>query len=93
MMQTFWDSIFNQNGSTLEEFVKVFLNLYQDGSWDEDFLQQQFWSGLEDPLAQILLLDDLDLPFIKFINRTLWVCGSSLTVEDVMPAQPETIHV
>ncbi|XDV39039.1 hypothetical protein PO909_008334 [Leuciscus waleckii] len=80
-----------QGDQTLEEYVEFYLVLFQDVSWfqdvnwDEENLKMQFLRGLEDPLAQILLLDDIDLPLIKFIDRTLWVCGSSLTVGDVQP--------
>ena len=82
--------LFNQNGVTLEEFVEVYLHFYHVEDWEEDYLKYQFWKGLDDPLAQILLLKDTTLPFREFMDRALWVCGSSLTVAlvDPEPANP-----
>jgi len=67
-----------QNGRSLEDYVEVYLNLFQDANWDEESLKQQFWSRMDDLLTQMLLLGDLHLSFVEFIDHTLWVCGSSL---------------
>ncbi|KAG1930620.1 hypothetical protein F2P79_022180 [Pimephales promelas] len=60
-------------------FVPVAVTVL-DLNWNEESFTHQFWSGMDNTLTQILLLGDLHLPFVKFIDRTLCVCESALTV-------------
>jgi len=66
--------LFDQNGGSLEELVKVYLHLYQDDYWEEEFLKQQFWGGLDEPLTQILLLKDFDQTFLDLFYFYLFFC-------------------
>lgn len=76
-----------QNELSLEEYAGRYLDLFDDITQDEEELKQSFWGGLRDPLAQIILIEDLKMSFLEFVDHTLWACGSNYLVED-LPLQP-----
>lgn len=44
-------------------------------------LKYIFWSGMDDIIGQMLLVEEDHIPFVDFINFTLlWVSGSSFTL-------------
>ncbi|KTG44995.1 hypothetical protein cypCar_00001692 [Cyprinus carpio] len=70
-----------QNGRMLEEYVEGYLQLYsRHGDPEDETLKELFRSGTDDILSQMLLLGEDQCPFIEFVDYTLWVCRSSLTV-------------
>lgn len=58
------------NGWMLEEYVKSYLQLYNEPRWDDGTLKELFWSSMDDTLC----------PFVEFVDYILWVCGAPLTV-------------
>lgn len=71
---------FYQNGRSLEEYVGAYLEFYHETNLSEETLKYNFWSGMDDTLGAMLLLDAEHLSFVQFLDRALWVCGSSLSV-------------
>lgn len=43
-------------------------------------LKELFWSEMDDILGQMLLLGEDHRPFAEFVDYTLWICGSSISM-------------
>ena len=86
-VNSFNTPILFQGECSLEEYVGLYMDLYDDVTWEEEKLTQSFWGGLRDPLAQLILVENLDQTFLEFVDHTLWVCGSDYVVED-FPLKP-----
>lgn len=69
-----------QNGRILDEYVEGCLQLYNEARWDDESLKHLFWSRMDEILGKMLLLRDNHCTFTEFVDYTLWLCGSSLTL-------------
>lgn len=85
---------FYQNGRSLEKYVEAYLELYHESNLSEETLKYYFWSGMDDTLGAMLLLDVEQFSFVQFLDRALWVCGSSLTVgvTEEISCGPKLVH-
>ncbi|KAK9964056.1 hypothetical protein ABG768_005261 [Culter alburnus] len=69
-----------QNGWTLDEYAEGCLQLYSEARWDDETLKHLFWSRMDEIFSKMLLLRDNHCTFAEFVDYTLWLCGSSLTL-------------
>ncbi len=77
-----------QDGCSIESYVEEFLQLAQQGDWNDDSLKIVFWSGLSNHL--FLQAPPAATPgsLAQYIDHVLILAGSSFTVEEVPASQP-----
>ncbi|KAL0150393.1 hypothetical protein M9458_054210, partial [Cirrhinus mrigala] len=67
---------------SLEEYVEEFLNACHLASCDDVCLMEGFWCGLDDDIRFVMPREDPLWTLKDYINFTLWVGGSTLTVDE-----------
>ncbi|KAL0179873.1 hypothetical protein M9458_025315, partial [Cirrhinus mrigala] len=64
------------------DFVEEFIHIYHHASCDTVCLMEGFWCGLDDDICFVLPRGDPHWTLKDYINFTLWVDGSTFTVDE-----------
>lgn len=87
------DQLFSlyQDVCPLEDFVEQFLELSHHMPLNDGMLKVCFWSGLDNPISQLMPMEEASCALTQYTDYSLWLSGSSYTVGDVEGPNPSNL--
>lgn len=76
----------------MEMCVEEFIQYCHLVTWNDQSLIDLFWIGLDHHLAQLIPPDNPTLTQRQYLDWVLWICGSSLTVEEISEVEDFSIR-